>query len=79
MQITVDFTDVYGGEEHRRTETFDVPAPEALDDLEDWAGDNILPRTGDGNAVDKEAGYFTKITACADIPDLVGHEFEWFG
>ncbi|BBX87968.1 hypothetical protein [Mycolicibacterium aubagnense] len=82
MQITVAFTDVYDGEEHEHTETFDVPVPSDLtdsDQMDDWAGDNILPRTGDGNAVDKEAGYYAKVTECADLSDLVGREFEWHG
>ncbi|MFA5709295.1 hypothetical protein [Mycolicibacterium sp.] len=76
MQITVKFTDVYDGTEYPRTETFDAPAPAADKDIDDWAYDNIFPRTGDGREHD-ESGYYAKITVCSDRPDLVGREFEW--
>ncbi|GAS94834.1 hypothetical protein MMAG44476_22122 [Mycolicibacterium mageritense DSM 44476 = CIP 104973] len=74
MQITVDFTDLYDGSEYKRTETFDVEPPSG--DLDDWAYDNIFPRTGDGRAHER-AAYFATITVFADRPDLVGREFEW--
>lgn len=77
MRVTVEFNDVYDGEEHVRTEELDLPAPGREEDLEDWAFDHIYPRTGDGNAADKDAGYFTEITACSERPELVGKEFEW--
>ncbi len=74
MQITVEFTDVYDGSESKRTETFDVATPSG--DFDDWAYDNIYPRTGDGRA-HSESGYFAKIITCATDPSLVGREFEW--
>ena len=77
MRMTVKFSDVYDGEEHVRTEDLDVKSPAAGEDLEDWALNNIYPHTGDGNAVDKDAGYCTEITACGERPELVGEEFEW--
>ncbi|UAK38409.1 hypothetical protein K8O93_00990 [Gordonia bronchialis] len=80
MKLTVKFTDVYDGEEHERVETIDVNEPSDLtfgDALDDWAYDEIFPHTGDGNAVDKDAGYFAEIIACDEAPGLVGQEFEW--
>lgn len=80
MQITVGFNDIYNGEEHIRIESFDVPLP-STDDVDDgyldWSTNCIFPRTGDGNASNKEAGYFVLVTACSDFPRLVGTEFEW--
>ena len=80
MWMTVEFTDVYDGEEHIRRDTVEVDTPPASteeDALEEWAEENLLEHTGDGNAVDKDAGYFAAIVACPDRPDLVGKEFEW--
>ena len=80
MWMTVEFTDVYDGEEHIRRDTVEVDTPPAAtqgDALEEWAEENLREHTGDGNAVDKDAGYFAAIVACTDRPDLVGKEFEW--
>ena len=80
MRITVLITNVYDGAEHPNTVTFDAPpAPRSSDDeaMDDWAYENIFPRTGDGNAINKKAGYFAEIRACEERPDLVGREFEW--
>lgn len=83
MQITVKFTNVYGGREHHNTQTFDVKEVSADtiadggDSLEDWAYANIFPQTGDGNAEDADAGYFAEVLDCAEQPALVGREFSW--
>lgn len=80
MKITAQFTNIYDGEQHVHDETLDVPAPTAADfddDLFDWSEDHLFPRTGDGNAADKEAAYFVVILACAACPELVGREFDW--
>lgn len=74
MKVTVKFTDVYDGAEYPRTQTVDVPEPGG--DLDDWAGDNLRPLTGDGRPHD-EAGYFAEITHCPERGDLVGREFSW--
>ncbi|QXN74354.1 hypothetical protein SEA_CAFASSO_139 [Gordonia phage Cafasso] len=81
MKMTVTFTDVYGGREHVRTEEIDVERPDALEgeEFDEWADDELLEHTGDGNASNVDAGYFAEIVACADMPELVGKEFEWFG
>lgn len=76
----MQFTNVYDGEEHINVCTIEVDTPPAdvdADDLEEWAEDNLLPHTGDGHAVDQDAGYFVDIVACPDRPDLVGREFSW--
>lgn len=52
------------------------PFPEAGDDVDEWAEDNLFPLTGTGRP-DGDAGYFLKITRCDEQPDLVGREFEW--
>lgn len=81
--MTVKFTDVYDGEEHARVEEIDVTAPQLVgeeldgDLIEDWADEEIRPHTGDGNAIDKNAGYFAEIMSCDEYPSLVGREFEW--
>ena len=78
MQMTVEFTNVYDGDEHISRATVEVEDPPVdEDDLEDWAEENLYPHTGDGNAVDKDAGYFADIVACTERPDLVGKEFQW--
>ncbi|XAO35581.1 hypothetical protein SEA_MORGANA_147 [Gordonia phage Morgana] len=80
MKITVKFTDVYGGREHVRTEEIDVESPTPGDlagDLLDWADDELMEHTGDGNASTIDAGYFAEITECVDMPELVGREFDW--
>lgn len=76
MLMTVKFTNVYDDEEHEHTQTIMVSAPPS-DDLTDWAETNILPHTGDGNAIAKNAGYFAEIVEFGDRPELVGREFEW--
>ncbi len=76
MKLTVLFTDVYDGHEYPRTETFDAPAPPDVEDLDDWAYDNLHTRSGDGRA-HHESGYFAEIKACDELPALVGREFEW--
>ena len=80
MWMTVEFTNVYDGEEHISRATVEVDTPPNSGDadaLEEWAEENILPHTGDGNAVAKDAGYFADIVACEERPDLVGREFSW--
>ncbi|UVK59877.1 hypothetical protein SEA_OBLADI_138 [Gordonia phage ObLaDi] len=79
MKMTVKFTDVYDHEEHERTEEIDVERPSTLEgeEFDEWAIDEIMEHTGDGNAISKQAGYFAEIVACADMPELVGTEFEW--
>lgn len=80
MQITVIFTDVYDGEEHLRTETFDVSPPsteDASDHYSDWADEQIFPRTGDGTGTSKEACYFATVLTCREYPPLIGVEFVW--
>ncbi len=77
MQLTVEFTDVYDGEEHRREEHIDAPAPGLGEDLDQWAYAHVHPHTGDGNHTSGDAGYFAKIISCPDQSDLVGTEFEW--
>ena len=78
MWMTLEFTNVYDGAEHISRSTVEVDAPPAeSDDLEDWAGEYLYPHAGDGNAVDKDAGYFADIVACAERPELVGREFQW--
>lgn len=80
MQMTVKFTNVYDGEEHINSATVEVDTPpdvDADDELHEWATDNLYPHTGDGNAVDKHAGYFAAVISCPERPDLVGKEFEW--
>ena len=75
----MQFTNVYDGEEHINVCTVDVDTPPAdvddVDELFEWAEDNIWPHSGDGNAVTKDAGYFADILACPERPDLVGKEF----
>ena len=76
--MTVEFTSVYDGEEHISRATVEVEAPPVdEDDLDEWAEENLRIHTGDGNAVDKDAGYFADIVTCAERPDLVGSEFSW--
>lgn len=79
MQMTVEFTNVYDGEEHisRATVEVDAPPSEGDDELEEWAEENLYPHTGDGNAIDKDAGHFADIVACAERPEMVGKEFQW--
>lgn len=76
MELTVLFTDVYDGREHPRTETFDAPVPDDIEDLDDWAYDHLHSRCGDGRN-HREAGYFAEITACDELPALVSREFAW--
>ncbi len=80
MEITARFTNIYDDEKHVHDETFDVPAPTPSDfddDLDEWSEDHLFPRTGDGNAIDKDAAYFVDILACDSCPELVGREFAW--
>ncbi len=78
MRINIDFTNVYSGEEHTHRASIDVEAPPSGEDaLQEWADENLYPHTGDGNAADKDAGYFVKIVACEERPDLTGREFDW--
>lgn len=79
MNITVKFTDVYGGEEHERTEEIAVKRPVTLagEPFDEWALDEIFEHTGDGNATDTNSAYFAEIVASPDMPELVGREFEW--
>lgn len=78
MWMTVEFTNVYDGEEHICRATVEVDAPPSDEDqLEEWAEENLYPHTGDGKATDKDAGYFADIVACSERPDLVGKEFQW--
>ncbi|QWS68254.1 hypothetical protein SEA_VANLEE_138 [Gordonia phage VanLee] len=77
VRIPVKFTDVYDGVEHERVAYVDVTVPDQDADIEEWADDQIRPHTGDGNAVDKDAGYFAEIVSFHARPDLVGREFEW--
>ncbi len=53
MNITVKFTDVYGGEEHERTEEIAVKRPVTLagEAFDEWALDEIFEHTGDGTLV----------------------------
>jgi hypothetical protein len=75
MRLSVEFTDVYDGEEFRRVEVIDVPEP--AEDVDEWAAEHVRPRTGDGQHTSGESGYFAKITSCVERPNLVGREFEW--
>lgn len=80
MWMTVEFTNVYDGEEHCSRATVEVDTPPNGGDedaLDEWAEENIRPHTGDGNATCEDAGYFADIVACADRPDMVGREFSW--
>jgi hypothetical protein len=77
VTATVEFIDVYDGQEHQRTEQIKVQPPEAGQDLDEWGDNEIRPHTGDGNATHDAAGYFAEITACDDHPELVGRTFEW--
>lgn len=88
MQVTVLFTDVYGGVEHPHTETFDVAHPPGwlpdaglgeVDtfDLDTWADEHLYPHTGQGEFDNVEAGYFAEIISCEECPGLVGSEFSW--
>jgi len=80
MEITARFTNIYDDEEHVHEETFDVSVPTPADfgdELVDWSEDHLFPRTGDGNAVDKDAAYFVVILACQACPELVAREFAW--
>lgn len=77
MQMTVEFTDVYDGDEKTRVRDIDVPAPATGADMDDWAYDNLFPHTGDGDHPSGNAGYFADVKACKDRPELVGREFTW--
>lgn len=80
MQVTIQFNDIYGGSDHIRVETLDVPAPDSTSTgaIEDWFCDDVFPHTGDGNAADDDtASYEVKVIACADYPALVGREYSW--
>ena len=55
-----------------------VPAPPPLNDtaaVDDWAYDYLFPHTGTGRT-DGDAWYDIAVTA-ADVPALVGREFEY--
>ncbi|MFZ2239807.1 MAG: hypothetical protein WAV90_09730 [Gordonia amarae] len=75
VDITVKFTDVYGGSEIERTERIAVCRPGAQDDIDEWADEFLRPHTGSGRSGD--AGYFAEIVDFPGRPDLVGHEFTW--
>lgn len=85
VTMTVDIENIYAdGYEACSTETVTVPSPPegwtpeiAEDDDGDWAYDNLFVLTGVGR--DGDACYTVTIMACADIPELVGREFEWVG
>jgi len=80
MELTARFTNTYDGEEHVHDEILTLPTPTSVDfdeDLQEWSEDHLFPRTGDGNAIDQDAGYFVEILACAECPTLVGREFAW--
>ncbi len=78
MEMTVLFTDVYDGKGYPRTETIEVAAPPASgEDIDDWADEELRPRTGATNFDHDESGYFAEIVGCAQRPDLVGREFSW--
>lgn len=80
LELTVKFTNVYDGAEHVNTTTIDVEVPSDTDfddDLDEWSYDNVYPHCGDGNAVNKDAGYFAEILDSPQEPRLVGREFEW--
>lgn len=80
LSLTVEFTDVYDGEEYVRTEDVYAPAPTAGDDLDEWAEENLFPLTGTGRE-HGEAAYFVKVLSapCLDpnVPDLTGKTWEW--
>lgn len=77
ITLTIEVDNVYGGETHSNVQAVAVPSPEPDIDLDDWANEVLFQFTGTGR--EGYAGYFVKITECANRPELVGHEFEWFG
>lgn len=80
ITLDVTFTSIYeGGEESVVATTLKVEAPPegfTEDELEMWADDVLFPYTGTGRT-EGDAGYFAKITACPDMDELTGAEFEW--
>lgn len=76
MNIEVTIDNVYDDETITNEYMRNVEVPQDDEDLDDWAYDELFPLTGTGRE-DGEAGYFLKITACSERPDLVGREFEW--
>lgn len=79
MKIELRIDNVYPDDTITNVRTIDVPEPEVedmADNLEDWAYDHFFPETGTGRE-HGDAGYFVKVIACDDRPDLVDREFEW--
>ena len=54
-----------------------VPLPEAGENIDQWAEDNIFPLTGAGK-YHGNAGYFAKVSAAPGrCAHLIGRTFEW--
>ncbi|WP_128645604.1 hypothetical protein [Rhodococcus sp. BS-15] len=82
MQITIEIEDTYanGDEFAPRTETVTVnPPPPGVDDLEDWATDELFPFTGRGDAIyaNIDGMHEVKVVDCTDRTELVGQTFSF--
>lgn len=80
MKATVKIESYYeNGEEFESVVDVDLEDPgKDLDDLDDWAYDELYTLTGVGPEYSHlNAGYSAEILKCDTTPSLVGRKFEW--
>lgn len=78
ITLSLKIDNTYGDGTITTRPTAVVPPPWDINDLDEWFEEHIFEYTGTGaHRADEYAVYEAEITACEELPALVGKSYEW--